>query len=128
MINTPQKNLCCGNETFFDFDYAVIETGQTGSLYTSTVLHNSTAFVYSNNWFDNEHDGVLESVTSTSGGAATFSFTGSSVAIYGSVDANHGNYTVLLDSETNSMNLNGTYFDFVPNQMRECSKHSLRPN
>lgn len=118
MINQPQaKAASQGSPAYFDVDYFIIDTGVVGKIYTTQFSSASNAWSFSaDNWSKNG----TEQRCTANGCAASLTFDGSALAVYGSLDTDHGNYTVQVDDAVNTISLKGTYPSLVNDSLREC--------
>ncbi|WWD19634.1 hypothetical protein CI109_104096 [Kwoniella shandongensis] len=108
LTNLPSKTASLPNHTNvwgLDIDYVVVSSPIVGSLYTSKYDNVATTFAYSGkDWIQSaepESDGYYNgtnALTHTVGDGVTFSFSGSSVQLFGTADRDRGNYSVKLDS------------------------------
>ncbi|KAK8853219.1 hypothetical protein IAR55_003921 [Kwoniella newhampshirensis] len=121
LSNQPSKTVSLPNTTTtwdLDIDYVVITYPVTGSLYTSRYDDVASAFVYSGQ--DWQHGANVDATgsyngtnasTGTIGDAVTFSFSGSSIQLFGAFDQDRGDYSVILDGGS-SQRFNGTTTEF----------------
>ncbi|KZT72234.1 hypothetical protein DAEQUDRAFT_723438 [Daedalea quercina L-15889] len=89
-----------------DLDSLVFETkaGTTGGSVTNTTIDDANSSVKygpnSNSWISTNGTDYFDKTlhySTTNGAYATLSFTGNAVAVYGTVDPTHANYTISLD-------------------------------
>lgn len=107
-VNNPsRKNLS------IDFITVTIPIPDSSSIVTSTFDNPDPSFTYSSAWSGNfaPPSGYYNNTvwyTITNGRYVTFTFEGDSVAVYGAVNKDHGDYTVALDGGSTTR-YNGTY-------------------
>lgn len=94
------------------------------NIVTRTFDDTDPAFTYTGSWKTgfaalNQYQNSTGHVTEVYNDAVTFDFTGSSVAIYGGVASNHGNYVTMLDG-VGQGSFNGSYFDLRSRAVCEC--------
>ncbi|KAJ7902147.1 hypothetical protein B0H14DRAFT_2670137 [Mycena olivaceomarginata] len=93
-----------------DLDFVNLSTqvGATGSTTTSTVFDDaSSAITYAGTWDTSNTNAYLNNTlhyTNAPGSAASLSFSGSAVAVYGTVSPDHANIQVSIDGQMTMVN------------------------
>ncbi|WWC64623.1 uncharacterized protein I303_107234 [Kwoniella dejecticola CBS 10117] len=118
--NTPSEGTDSVMRNTIDIDYAVIKTATTGTIHTSTFDDTSSTFSYTgSNWVrgtaSDDYYATTRMVSRDAGDVMQFAFSGTSVALFGGVNFDHSNFTVVLDGVQIPNSLyNGTYFGLRP--------------
>ncbi|KAJ7268690.1 hypothetical protein B0H12DRAFT_1229593 [Mycena haematopus] len=93
-----------------DIDFVNLSTqvGAVGSTTTSTVFDDaSSAITYAGSWDTSNTDAYFNSslhYTQSPGSAASLSFLGNAVAVYGTVSPDHANVQISIDGQTMMVN------------------------
>ncbi|WVW86138.1 hypothetical protein I302_108179 [Kwoniella bestiolae CBS 10118] len=104
----------------FEIDSAVIRTATTGTVYTSVIDDTSSIITYTGgNWVrgtpSNDYHGTTRMVSKDSEDYMQFRFSGSSVQLYGAVNWDHGNHSVIVDGVQSPNNVfNGSFYGLKP--------------
>jgi hypothetical protein len=108
------------NGNYFDIDFIIWEGELPDDSKSKTFGNNGTEFEFlphsNSTWWGsglnkNSYDGTLY-WTQSSSAAFRFNFTGQSVALYGYLDTNHGNFSCSIDGVSR-----GLYSGYYPTQM-----------
>ncbi|KAJ7187954.1 hypothetical protein C8R46DRAFT_1053165 [Mycena filopes] len=111
LANGPHTAVLTSTGVGMDLDFVNLSTqvGAVGSTTTSTVFDDaSSAITYAGNWDTANTDTYLNSTLHYSqdpGSAASLSFSGSGVAVYGTVAPDHANVQVSIDGKTTMVNV-----------------------
>ncbi|EIN11123.1 hypothetical protein PUNSTDRAFT_133172 [Punctularia strigosozonata HHB-11173 SS5] len=119
LINTPTSN------GYVDIDWAVIEVGDgsTNTISNDFWLDDTSAnFTFDKNWSVGKNSLSPQYYNSTfflanaPNAAATLTFFGNAVSVYGATSGNHGPYSVSLDGLP-GQNYNGSQIHFRPQML-----------
>lgn len=106
-----------GGLTYFDIDFIIWEGSLPDNSISKTFTNRDTQFEYlpGLNWWswgqdNNSYDGTLY-FTQSSSAAFRFNFTGESIALYGYLDTNHGNFSCSIDGISR-----GDYSGYYPSK------------
>ncbi|OCF77261.1 hypothetical protein I204_01247 [Kwoniella mangroviensis CBS 8886] len=122
ITNVPSPAEVGSNSTksSFELDFAVIKTATTGTIYTSIIDDASSVITYTgSNWVrgtpSDDYYGTTRMVSKDSGDFMKFSFSGTSAELYGAVNWDHGNYSVIIDGIQSQNNIfNGSFYGLRP--------------
>jgi hypothetical protein len=111
-----------GGPAYFDINFIIWEGGLPDNSKTKTFTNRDAQFEYlpGPDWWswgndNNSYDGILY-YTQSSSAAFRFNFTGESIALYGYLDANHGNFSCSIDGVSRGV-YSGSYSTRVYQQL-----------
>jgi len=111
LANGPHTAVLTSTGVGMDIDWVNLsmDIGAVGSTTTSTVFDDtSSAITYAGSWTTTNNPIHLDSTlhySQSAGAAASLSFSGNAVAVYGTVSSDHANVQISIDGQTTLVNV-----------------------
>ncbi|WWC71974.1 uncharacterized protein I206_105933 [Kwoniella pini CBS 10737] len=108
MTNRPNSTADQSMKWWFDVDHIITSQPISDDIYTTLINDTSPYVTYDQGWKATGVDGShnfdsTRHVSTIPSSTLTMSFNGSSVQIFGTIDSDHGNYSISLDGIVDGM-------------------------